>query len=246
MNFLYYAYVGICTLYNGVDFNKPIQLGATAPTTSAWDRRNTSTAVPNWFNDIYLNLHHSDPHDRPRFTKSRLTTDSFLPRAPCVDPPATPAPLDLTLGPEGHILSPNPIGISIFIHYTSFPPHLNPWLHIPAIPSTTIACTSSTPPVHPLHLHITNMMCPRMHQKLFGQDTSIPHTTHFYPSFELPGPLPHYVCIRFESHKHPTTNHSLFYLKTCRRPPRYVLYKGTYVPYDGTYSAPDQGRTLDV
>jgi hypothetical protein len=32
----------------------------------------------------------------------------------------------------------------------------------------------------------------------------------------------------------------------CRKPPRYVLYKGTYVPYDGTYGAPDQGQTLDV
>ncbi len=151
MNFLYYAYVGICTLYDGVDFNKPIQLGATAPTTSALDHCHTSAAVPNWFNDIYLNLHHSDPHDRPRFTESGLTTDPFVPRAPCVNPLATPAPLDLTLGPEGCILSPDPIGVSIFIHCTSFPPPLDPWLHIPAIPSTTIARTPSTPPVCPSH-----------------------------------------------------------------------------------------------
>ncbi len=32
----------------------------------------------------------------------------------------------------------------------------------------------------------------------------------------------------------------------CRRPSRYVPYKGTFVPYDGTYGAPDQGQTLDV
>ncbi len=32
----------------------------------------------------------------------------------------------------------------------------------------------------------------------------------------------------------------------CRKPPRYVPYKGTYVLYDGTYGAPDQGQTLDV
>ncbi len=25
----------------------------------------------------------------------------------------------------------------------------------------------------------------------------------------------------------------------CRRPSRYVPYKGTFVPYDGTYGAPD-------
>jgi hypothetical protein len=32
----------------------------------------------------------------------------------------------------------------------------------------------------------------------------------------------------------------------CRKPPRYVLYKCTYVPYDGTFGASDQGQTLDV
>jgi hypothetical protein len=32
----------------------------------------------------------------------------------------------------------------------------------------------------------------------------------------------------------------------CRRPSRYVPYKGTFVPYDGTYGTPDQGQTLDV
>ncbi len=32
----------------------------------------------------------------------------------------------------------------------------------------------------------------------------------------------------------------------CRRPPRYVPYKGTFVPYDGTYGVADQGQTLDV
>ncbi len=32
----------------------------------------------------------------------------------------------------------------------------------------------------------------------------------------------------------------------CRKQPRYVPYKGTYVLYDGTYGMPDQGQTLDV
>jgi hypothetical protein len=32
----------------------------------------------------------------------------------------------------------------------------------------------------------------------------------------------------------------------CRKPPRYVPYKGTYVLYDGTYGASDQGQMLDV
>ncbi len=35
-------------------------------------------------------------------------------------------------------------------------------------------------------------------------------------------------------------------IPTCRKRPRYVLYKGTYVPYDGTFGASDQGQTLDV
>ena len=34
--------------------------------------------------------------------------------------------------------------------------------------------------------------------------------------------------------------------RICRRPSRYVPYKGTFVPYDGTFGASDQGQTLDV
>ncbi len=29
-------------------------------------------------------------------------------------------------------------------------------------------------------------------------------------------------------------------------PPSYILYKGTYVLYDGTFGAPDQGQMLDM
>jgi hypothetical protein len=32
----------------------------------------------------------------------------------------------------------------------------------------------------------------------------------------------------------------------CRKPPRYVPYKCTYVPYDGTFGTSDQGQMLDV
>ena len=35
-------------------------------------------------------------------------------------------------------------------------------------------------------------------------------------------------------------------VRGCRRPSRYVPYKGTFVPYDGTFGTPDQGQTLDV
>ncbi len=35
-------------------------------------------------------------------------------------------------------------------------------------------------------------------------------------------------------------------IMACCKPPSFVPYKGTYVPYDGTFGAPDQGQTLDV
>ncbi len=34
--------------------------------------------------------------------------------------------------------------------------------------------------------------------------------------------------------------------QACCKPPRYVLYKCTYLPYDGTFDASDQCQTLDV
>ncbi len=34
--------------------------------------------------------------------------------------------------------------------------------------------------------------------------------------------------------------------RICHKPPRYVPYKYTYVPYDGTFGASDQGQMLDV
>ncbi len=33
---------------------------------------------------------------------------------------------------------------------------------------------------------------------------------------------------------------------SCRRLSRYVPYKGTFVLYDGTHGAPDQGQMLEV
>ncbi len=33
---------------------------------------------------------------------------------------------------------------------------------------------------------------------------------------------------------------------SCSKLPSYVPYKGTYVLYNGTYGASDQGQTLDV
>jgi hypothetical protein len=38
----------------------------------------------------------------------------------------------------------------------------------------------------------------------------------------------------------------LWKVKGCRKPPRYVPFKCTYVPYDGTFGTSDQGQTLDV
>ncbi len=36
------------------------------------------------------------------------------------------------------------------------------------------------------------------------------------------------------------------YVWNCHKPPRYVPYKCTYVPYDGTFGTSEQGQTLDV
>ncbi len=46
--------------------------------------------------------------------------------------------------------------------------------------------------------------------------------------------------------KHYCTQTNKLTPRICPKPPRYVLYQGTYVPYDGTYGAPDQGQMLDV
>ncbi len=35
-------------------------------------------------------------------------------------------------------------------------------------------------------------------------------------------------------------------MEACRKPPRDVPYKCTYVPYDGTFGASNQGQMLDV
>jgi hypothetical protein len=35
-------------------------------------------------------------------------------------------------------------------------------------------------------------------------------------------------------------------MENCRKPPRDVPYKCTYVPYNGTFGMSDQGQTLDV
>ncbi len=35
-------------------------------------------------------------------------------------------------------------------------------------------------------------------------------------------------------------------VNACCKPLRYVLYKCTYVPYNGTFGTSDQGQTLDM
>jgi hypothetical protein len=34
--------------------------------------------------------------------------------------------------------------------------------------------------------------------------------------------------------------------RLCHKPPRYVPYKCTYVPYNGSFGVPDQGQMLNV
>ncbi len=74
--------------------------------------------------------------------------------------------------------------------------------------------------------------------------TPTPNLVQIWP---IPPPLRHilsFLPIRFFSLLSPCW----FFIcgGKCRKLPRYVPYKCTYVPYNGTFGTPDQGQTLDV
>jgi hypothetical protein len=172
MNIIYYAYVEICSLKDGFDFNKSLHPGATAFPTATWTRQHTSVAHPTWLDDIYLHPSHSDTYERPRFAKSGLVTRPHGPTLSGVDPPATTAPLNITLGREQHSQR-HTLMCIIF----SMSPHLSGlslWPHLPISDCcpTPIAYLPVPPTVCPSHQHTTNLMGPSSHQKLFGRDTS--------------------------------------------------------------------------
>ena len=57
----------------------------------------------------------------------------------------------------------------------------------------------------------------------------------------------HHVMASFPLHKWPKSSKSgANWASICRKLPRYVLYKCTYVPYNGTFGAFNQGLMLDV
>ncbi len=43
-----------------------------------------------------------------------------------------------------------------------------------------------------------------------------------------------------------TTAAAIAAMAVCHKPPRYVPYKCTYVPYDGTFGTSEQGQMLDL
>ncbi len=91
---------------------------------------------------------------------------------------------------------------------------------------------------------------PRCSQNFFGdereigpRETSRKNKISFYrTSTYVVGNMPSTGVLRNESKQIIL----LIAWSECRRPSRYVPYKCTYVPYDSTFGASDQGQTLDV
>jgi hypothetical protein len=100
MIFLYYAYVGICSLKDGFDLNKLTQSVATAPATAAWTCPHISVTASNWFDNVYLIPICLDSYKCPRFTKLGLVTCPFNPTTLFVNSSASSASSDLPFGSD--------------------------------------------------------------------------------------------------------------------------------------------------
>ncbi len=147
--------------------------------------RHTSIADPTWLVDIYLHPSRSDMCERPRFAESGLVTRPHGPTLSGVDPPATTAPLNITLGQEHRSQRHTLMSI---IFYTS--PHLSglslwPHLLVSNCRQTPITHLPVPPTVCPSHQHTTNLMGSSSHQNLFGRDTSNFPSTHYLSPTEI-------------------------------------------------------------
>ena len=72
MNFLYYAYGGICCPHPHNAINKANGLFAAAPLTPSWPGLPPLVDIPNWDDDIYLKRRGADAFFGSRFAKSEL------------------------------------------------------------------------------------------------------------------------------------------------------------------------------
>ncbi len=70
IQFLYYAYVGICSRHPHIALNKANWLAATAPLTSNWMCPSPLVDIPNWVDDVYLKRRGADTSIGSRFAKS--------------------------------------------------------------------------------------------------------------------------------------------------------------------------------
>ncbi len=210
VNFLYYAYVGICSHSDGLHLYKSNHLVTSTPPTAAWTRRRISGALPNWLDDVYLNPICSDLYEYPRFTKLGLDTRLiFPPPTLFVNPSASQS--NPTFGPDVRTHPSNPISIPVAFASNLNPPMLSfcPRSLISArLQSTTVSIPSPSP-VRPSHPHITNLMGPRTHQKLFGQDTSVFQATHIVSTIPLIVLHSLHVDAKIGPHKHSTPSHHL-------------------------------------
>jgi hypothetical protein len=85
MQFLYYAYVGICSRHPHIALNKANGLVATAPLTCNWPWPSPLVDIPNWVNEVYLTGCGADASIGSRFAKSEpyaLCVDFLLPLWP--------------------------------------------------------------------------------------------------------------------------------------------------------------------
>jgi hypothetical protein len=205
MIFLYYAYVGICSLKDGFDLNKSTQSVAIAPATATWTFCHISVAASNWFDNVYLNPICLDLYKHPKFTKSGLVTRPFDPTTLFVNFSAPPASSNLPFGSDARKHPSNHISIFYAPCLKPSTPSLCPCYPISACLPPTIVLIPSLPPVHPSHPHNKTRIRTSTHQKLFGPDTSFLQATHIYSTITLIFLPPLQVFDKFESRK-PSTS----------------------------------------
>jgi hypothetical protein len=76
IQYLYYAYIGICSLQPNFALIKANGLSAAAPSAPVWMHLMTSVNFTNWDDDVYLNARGVVAYIGSRFTKS----ESYCPR----------------------------------------------------------------------------------------------------------------------------------------------------------------------
>jgi hypothetical protein len=205
MKLLYFAYVGICSLNDGFEFNMPNQLVATATSAPTQVRRHTFAASPTWLDDVYLKPSYLDPFKRPRFTESGPSTRPLIPTTIIINPPPSTAFPDFALGCYNHkYLSKHARRCPTIFPDAVAPPACSRT----SIPSLPIRYPFSWPlPACPSHLCSADLVRTRKYQKQDGNNTSPVPTTHFYPGWTPDFSHSHQNCKKFRPHNQLLLDH---------------------------------------